>query len=483
MGAFGNVRDGVPGACREIRVARRAAFLARVPRYSVGVNRQPDVIVIGAGAAGLAAAKRLSQAGMAVTLLEARERVGGRIHTLYDPLSPVPIELGAEFIHGRPPAIWNAIEAGRIPVAEFQGEHHFLGAEDGGSAGEFENVERAMQGIEGAPEQSFRQFIEHSTASEEARQAAYSYVEGYHAARPELLSVRALALTERAQKSIEGDRAFRFERGYAALMEWLRASADPGCVRIHLGTVVESVQWRRGHVEIGARGAAGELRLEAPRAIVTVPLGVLQAQPGERGAIRFDPDPEPLRAARTSLVMGHAARITLRFRRAFWEDRGEFRNAAFLFSEEAWMPTWWTRLPAHAPLLTGWTGGPNAEAHAAGEPAQWLPPTLRTLARLLGTNETSLSSKLESWHAHNWSSDPFSRGAYSYVRTGGLDAQARFGDPVEDTLYFAGETVNAEGHSGTVHGAIETGERAAGYILDKLRSAGSHQTGPARAAK
>jgi monoamine oxidase len=87
------------------------------------------------------------------------------------------------------------------------------------------------------------------------------------------------------------------------------------------------------------------------------------------------------------------------------------------------------------------------------------------LARLLHTDETSLAAELQSWHAHNWSADPFSRGAYSYVKAGGMEAQERFGDPVEDTLYFAGEAVHAEGHWGTVHGAIASGDRAARLIL------------------
>jgi monoamine oxidase len=431
------------------------------------VDRHPDVIIIGAGVSGLSAARLLSRAGLSVALLEARQRIGGRIHTLYDPLSPIPIELGAEFIHGKPPEIWHAIESADLKAVEFVAGQRFAGPATAERACEFEAVGRVMQPMAGAPEQPFQQFIERATTSRNLRRRACGFVEGFHAARPELVSVRALAQIDEAQRQIEGHRTFRFERGYGALLEWLRADAGAGLVRTHFRTMVESVRWRRLHVEIAARAFGRPLRLYAPRAIVTVPLGVLQARPGECGAIQFTPEPAQLRAARQWIAMGHAARITLRFRRAFWKDREVLGDAGFLFSDEDWMPTWWTQMPAGTPVLTGWTGGPRAEAYAGEDPSQWLPRTLRTLARLLRTDETTVAGHLEGWHAHNWSADPFSRGAYSYVRAGGMDAQQRLGDPIEDTLYFAGEAANAAGHSGTVHGAIATGERAARAILGR----------------
>jgi monoamine oxidase len=432
------------------------------------VDRHPDVIVIGAGVSGLSAARLLSRAGMAVAVLEARQRIGGRIHTVYDPLWPGPVELGAEFIHGKPPEIWHAIESARLTAVEFLAGQRFPGPAKAEPACEFEAVGRVLEPMAAAPEQPFQQFIERATTSRNLRRWACGFVAGFHAARPELVSVRSLAKIDEAQKQIEGHRTFRFERGYGALLEWLGADADAGAGRVHthFGTVVESVRWRRLHVEIAARAFGRPLRLYAPRAIVTVPLGVLQARPGECGAIQFTPEPEPLHAARQSIAMGHAARITLRFRRAFWKDRQDLEGASFLFSDEDWMPTWWTQTPAGTPVLTGWTGGPQAEAYAAEDPSEWLPRTLRTLARLLRTDETTVAGHLEGWHAHNWSADPFSRGAYSYVRAGGLEAQQQFGDPIEDTLYFAGEAANAAGHAGTVHGAMATGERAARAILD-----------------
>ena len=128
------------------------------------------------------------------------------------------------------------------------------------------------------------------------------------------------------------------------------------------------------------------------------------------------------------------------------------------------MPTWWTLAPSEEPLLVGWTGGPRAEA-SPPDAESWLQPALATLGKLLGRTSGWLRAELVSSHAHNWSVDPFARGAYGYVRVGGLEALRRWGEPVEDTLYFAGEATNAEGYIGTVHGAMASGERAARLIL------------------
>jgi monoamine oxidase len=422
----------------------------------------PDVLIVGAGAAGLAAARKLTRAGLSVTILEARNRLGGRIHTLSDPLSPVPVELGAEFVHGRAPEIWNAVEDGRFPALD-TGDQHFWVQDGRPRPIDWQGVEELLSGMSNAPEQSFREYLDRSAAPPEVRLSANSYVEGFNAARAERISVRALAQAAEAADRIDGNRSFRLGGGYASLVAWLWDGIDPGKRRLHAGIAVETVEWRRGRVTIAARAFDGIRRFEAPRAIVTVPLGVLQSD-----AVRFDPEPAILREACRALEMGHAARIVLRFRRPLWEDRAEFRDVAFLHSAEPWMPTWWTAMPVRGPVITGWTGGPGAEA-APHDPAEWIPGALASLGRILGVGRDTLADELETWHAHNWSTDPFACGAYSYVRVGGLAAQQRFAEPVDDTLYFAGEATNYEGHVGTVHGAIATGERAARAILDLER--------------
>ena len=417
-----------------------------------------DVLVIGAGAAGLAAARTLTRAGIPVTLLEARRRLGGRIHTLHDALTPVPVELGAEFVHGRHPLIWQAVESGLSPALELTADHVRVRHGRPESAG-WEQMEDLLAGMESAPDQSFRQYLDAANPPPGVRRSATAYIEGFNAARAESIGTRALALARQAADRIEGDRAWRLAAGYDSLVRRLWHGIDPAHCDLHLDTVAEAVEWRRGHVRVLTRTAAGARVLEAPRAIVTLPLGVLQA-----GAVRFDPEPTALREACAALVMGHAARLVLRFRRPVWEEIEPLRDAGFFHSDEPWMPTWWTALPVRAPVLTAWTGGPGAEQCPA-DPRQWVPGALASLGRTLGRPPEALAAELVTWHAHNWSTDPFSRGAYSYVRPGGPAAQARFGEPIEDTLCFAGEAVDAEGHSSTVHGALASGERAARCMM------------------
>jgi monoamine oxidase len=414
-----------------------------------------DIVIIGAGAAGLAAMRILLAAGLRVILLEARQRPGGRIHTIHDPLSPVPIELGPEFIHGKPPEIWRLVEAGKLAAVEQSGDHEQL--EDGHTApgADWSGMEQLMQALAGAPEQSFLQFLETYGPDDDLRRQAIGYVEGFNAARAEKISTQSLSAQDTAADRIEGGRAFRLLGGYQSLVDWLWSGASVDHLQAQFGAVVKNVRWRRGAVEIEAQVAGAARTYSAPRVIVTVPLGVLQA-----GTPCFDPQPDNLAQALRSIEMGHAARITFRFRQPVCG-----LTAGFLHSDADWMPVWWTTHPVHTNLLTGWTGGARAEVCMDREPSAWVEGAIASLARMLGRDANGLADELESWHAHNWSLDPFARGAYSYVGVGGMDAQKRFGEPVEDTLYFAGEAVNAEGHAATVHGAMATGERAAEMIL------------------
>ena len=419
-----------------------------------------DVIIIGAGVAGLAAARELAFGGLNVLILEARNRIGGRILTHRDPFLPVPVELGAEFVHGKPPVLWRLIESGRFPVVDVEGQSW---CRSSGSLVPCDGLEDRTHGLlarmrrTGGTDRAFQEFLDSVDGDAEAKAWAAAYVEGFNAARKERISVRSLIEDEEAAARIEGGHAFRVLSGYDNVPRRLCGSIDPARCELRLNTVVKAVRWRRGAVEVAARG--GPFR--GARAIVTVPLGVLQA-----GDIRFDPEPETSLGAARRLAMGQVARITLRLRERFWERRGGLEDLGFLHSRDPWFPTWWTALPVRAPLLTGWAAGPAGERYRGCDESFVLEKALDAISGLLEIPRGEIESLLEAWHYHDWHADPFARGAYSWVPAGCVDARAALAEPVEETLWFAGEAVNLEGYGGTVHGAIGAGIRAARQVLE-----------------
>jgi monoamine oxidase len=162
-------------------------------------------------------------------------------------------------------------------------------------------------------------------------------------------------------------------------------------------------------------------------------------------------------------------RVVLRFSHAWWEERGDFTDAGFWLSQENYFPTWWNTLPARTSLLTGWSAGPHADNLLGLTKSEIIQRALEDLSRLTGHSLHNLKASLQAAHFHNWHDDPFARGAYSYVPAGALHEREALAQPVENTLFFAGEATELNGHSATVHGAIATGYRAAQQVLKVLR--------------
>ncbi len=436
-----------------------------------------DVIVIGAGAAGLAAARVLSAAGLSVQILEARDRIGGRIFTLKDADLDAPIELGAEFIHGRPPEIWDLLREGGLRVTEVEGDNWCF--EDGrlSPCEFFSEVEEILEKMNAQEDdEPFLEFLQHCCpqASEDAKQHALSYVTGFNAADPEKVGIRWLVKGMKAEEKIDGKRAFRACAGYAPLLEMFRTQLERAQVEIRTGSMVKQISWSKGKAEVDADCSGRAVTFNAERALLTVPIGVLKAAPDTNGSIMFNPGlPEDKLQALSGIEMGKVIRIVLRFRERFWNEISPMESLhktlgsmSFLLSQDEWYPTWWTTMPEHLPLITGWAPFRCAE-RLSGEDHDFIVARgLDTLSRLLGTPRRRLADLLVTGYLHDWQTDDFSRGAYSYVKAGGSDAPEVLGRSVEDTLFFAGEATDGE-HGGTVHGAIASGYRAAREILDR----------------
>jgi monoamine oxidase len=126
-------------------------------------------------------------------------------------------------------------------------------------------------------------------------------------------------------------------------------------------------------------------------------------------------------------------------------------------------------MPRKLPLLVGWAPFRSAE-RLSGQGNDFVrEKAIETLSHLLPIDRQKLESLLEAVYVHDWQTDPFSRGAYSYVKVGGENCPASLGKSVENTLFFAGEATDVSGNTGTVHGAIASGKRAAKEILSPSR--------------
>jgi monoamine oxidase len=170
--------------------------------------------------------------------------------------------------------------------------------------------------------------------------------------------------------------------------------------------------------------------------------------------------------------MGNIYRFTLQFREPFWKTlppAHPIDDLSFLFSFGEMPPVWWTTHPHPSALLTGWVGGPRSSALAILSSAALADRACSTLAHIFGMRTAQVRELLIDCYTHDWRNDPFSLGAYSYVAAGGLDAPSQLTEPVENTLFFAGEHTDTTGHWGTVHAAMRSGLRAAQQIFE-LRS-------------
>lgn len=436
-----------------------------------------DVLVIGAGAAGLSACRELTRAGLRVTCLEARDRIGGRVFTVRDPRSPLPVELGAEYIHGRPPESWSLVRTGRLMV--FDCEEASVHIRDGEAIHEAEAWEQidaitdAMeQAVAEGRETSFQDFLNGTSFSETAKQSATSFVEGFNAARKELISIACIVRDSKAADAISGDLNFRIANGYVTLIDVLAGSIVPELCQLRLSAAVEIIQWSRGRVTATFRKEQGGAieTVSAVQAIVTLPLGILQATDG----IDFQPVPTEIVQAAATLKFGNVMRLVLRFSEPWWETLPDFQDKGFWLSEEANFPTWWTSLPVRSNMLVGWSSGPHADALVGLSQTQIVDAALTDLSRITRRSRQELYSDLEAVYLHDWQADPFARGAYSYVPVGKIPEQEALTVPVEDTLFFAGEHTEIEGHAATVHGAIASGRRAARQLLAMAKHASAY---------
>ena len=420
------------------------------------MSAPPEVLILGAGVAGLTAARDLTAAGARVLVLEARDRVGGRIMTHHTPDGPV--ELGAEFVHGAVEETLSVAREAALPLRETDRSAPRVTPADGGTADFFSAMDVVLAHASAAgPDESFQHLIDRVDVGAELKAQCLRLVEGYHAADPARISVRSLLKNTAADESPGANRQFRFVGGYDGLVAAIFQRVDPRLCDVRLNIMAAAVTWGRKSAVV--RTSAGQ-EFAAPQLIVTVPLGVLKA-----GAIEFSPRLADKEDTVSRLEMGVAERVSLCLASDTWLAHDRFSPEGFLFTGQPPLPVWWVSRPPPFPVVTGWAGGRNARALGQLGGAARVDAAVAARPGARAVDARRLRQDLRGGFSHDWLGDPFARGAYSYAGVGGSEAGAELAVPIDGTLFFAGEATESDGQNGTVNGAIACGGRAAIHVL------------------
>jgi monoamine oxidase len=432
--------------------------------------RDADVLVLGAGLAGLNAAKTLGAAGKSVIVLEARSHAGGRVQTVHDATTTYPIELGAEWVgQGELRDLLNSANGN---VRTTHGAHlvrqkdALLARENFDETKEI--MERIAAFIEDGADCTLNEALDRCCPEREfaeSREALLNYVRGFHAADPARVSVRWLLEVEENEPAdgSEGHALAGLDVAVRALVEEM-----PRNVALQFDTIARRVQWGPQGVEVEALCNGDARRFAAAKLISALPLAILKADASSGGAVHFTPPLVTKQHAMSLLETGEVVKVLLVFDEPFWTRIDGLKRVSFLQQHGLPFPTWWTTHPLDAPVLTGWVAGPLIAGLGDARGDALLPLAVNSVASVLGVTPERVTQQLRSWHTHDWSADPFARGGYSYVLSGGTGAHRELAAPVDNTLFFAGEASCGLGHNATMEGAMQSGRRAADEVLARM---------------
>jgi monoamine oxidase len=419
------------------------------------------VLVIGAGAAGLMAGRTLARAGCRVTVLEARERLGGRIWALPEQEFGYRAEGGPEFVHGAAPVTRRLVREGGLSWRPR------FGARWAARNGVFApttwdppHVDRFIAALKDLkadlPVSAFLATYFVGDEYAEMRRSVTRMVEGYDAAD----ATRASTFAVREEwLGRETDQQGRIAEGYGGLIDYLAEDCRKHGGEIRLAAAVAAIESRNGGVTVRTHDGAA---VEGDAAIVTVPLPLLYE-------IELPARVREKTKAAVDIGYGNVLKLLLRFRDIWWaKHQGhDLSDLAFLLTD-AKVPTWWTQHPTPHAVLTGWYSGLKSDAIADVSEDALIDMGLASLGQAFGRPAAKLKSQLMAARAINWGIDPFARGAYSYATPRTDAAQQVLNEPT-DNVFISGEALYTGVDRGTVEAALAHGEETALKILGPAR--------------
>jgi monoamine oxidase len=415
-------------------------------------------VVVGAGAAGLMAARELARAGKRVTILEARDRCGGRIYTLPTEEFGYPAEGGPEFVHGAAPVTRAVMREAGLALEPRGGAR--WSTRTGALSRDRSSLPHAGRFYQALSEVKadlpIAEFLETRFAGrqyDELRRAVTRTVEGYDAADPWRAST--LALRDEWMARDDGEHG-RIAQGYGELIAYLASECRRHGAAFQLGAAVTAIDEARGGIAVRCYHGA---TFEADAAILTVPPPLLSD-------IALPSAARERAAATADIGFGNVVKILFRFATKWWANHGgrDLADLSFLLSD-ATVPTWWTQHPAGYPVLTGWLAGPKADRVSSFAEGELIEMGLASLGQIFDLPVDRIRRDLIAARAINWGNDPFARGAYSYATPRTREAQSMLRKSNGDKIFFSGEALYAGPDMGTVEAALANGEETAQTIL------------------
>lgn len=416
-----------------------------------------DVLIIGAGAAGLIAMKELTKAGCHVCMLEATAVAGGRISTLKEEFSE-PVEAGPEFIHGNLELSLHLIRKAGLTLIPTAG--NMIPVKNGKWIKEethdphWEEFMNQLYQLE--KDCSLADFLDQYFAAEKyaaLRDSVHGYAEGFDLADIS----KASAIFAREEWSQHYETQYRIKEGYGKLIDYLVEQCTQQHSVIHFNQPVYKIEHSANSVTVFT---INNKSFQAAKLIITAPLGILQ-----NGNIEFSPAIDGHITAIQQLGFGSVIKLLFMFTNNFWKSYAD--DIGFILSDQQ-IPTWWTQIPTESNLLTGWLGGPKAAEMSVYSDNEILRAALESLANIFGKSVEELQDQLSHHKIICWQNNLYAKGGYSYMTVDSIAAKTKLSEPIAETIFFAGEAYYSGASQGTVEAALQSGLDAAQKLKKML---------------